>query len=189
MTTYSCFEDLPVWQAAIELKFDIDDLYTHRLVRRRRAWIDQIDRASLSISNNIAEGFERGTTNELLMFLYIARGSAGETRSLLRYLEGRMDRLASTAKPKWQSSISDLKSQISDLIPRCESVSRQIRAWADSLQNSDIRGQRHLNEQSRGAYDQAKRRDEFWQRIRREHEARFESSRSDDAARSVDTSQ
>lgn len=183
MTTYSRFEDLR------ELKLDIDNLFTHRLVRRRRNWIDQIDRASLSISNNIAEGFERGTTNELLMFLYIARGSAGETRSMLRYLDRRMDRLASTAKPKWQSMISDLKSQISDLIPRCESISRQIRAWADSLQNTDIRGQRHLNEQARSAYDQAKRRDEFWQRIR--SEARFESPQSESggAARSGDSSQ
>ena len=35
------------------------------------------------MANNIAEGFERGTTNELLTFLYIARGSAGEVRSML----------------------------------------------------------------------------------------------------------
>ena len=43
---------------------------------------DQIERAALSVSNNIAEGFERGTTNELLAFIYIARGSAGEVRSI-----------------------------------------------------------------------------------------------------------
>ena len=42
-----------------------------------------MDRAALSVSNNIAEGFERGTTNELLQFIYIARGSAGEVRSML----------------------------------------------------------------------------------------------------------
>ena len=47
-------------------------------------WLaDQIERAVVSISNNIAEGFERGTTPELLTFLYISRGSAGETRSVL----------------------------------------------------------------------------------------------------------
>jgi four helix bundle protein len=40
----------------------------------------------LSVSNNIAEGFERGTTNELLAFIYIARGSAGEVRSMLTLL-------------------------------------------------------------------------------------------------------
>ena len=45
-----------------------------------RSLQDQLERAALSVSNNIAEGFERGTTNELLAFIYIARGSAGEVR-------------------------------------------------------------------------------------------------------------
>jgi len=43
------------------------------------------------ISNNIAEGFERGSTTELIHFLYIARGSAGEVRSMLCVIE-RMSR-------------------------------------------------------------------------------------------------
>ena len=61
-----------------------------------------LERAALSVSNNIAEGFERGTTNELLAFLYIARGSAGEVRSMMRVLE--------TWGP---SAISNLRFQIS----------------------------------------------------------------------------
>jgi len=60
----------------------------------------------------------------------------------------------------------DFKSQISNLIPVAESCSRQIRAWADSLQNSDIKGQRHLNEQSRNVYDAERRRMDFQERIR-----------------------
>jgi four helix bundle protein len=48
---------------------------------------DQIERAGVSISNNIAEGFERGTTKETLAFLYISRGSSGEVRSLTYLLE------------------------------------------------------------------------------------------------------
>ncbi|MGH9959970.1 MAG: four helix bundle protein [Pyrinomonadaceae bacterium] len=51
--------------------------------RRYRGVRDQIERASVSVSNNIAEGFERGTTPELLTFLYISKGSCGETRSVL----------------------------------------------------------------------------------------------------------
>jgi four helix bundle protein len=50
---------------------------------------DQLERATLSVSNNIAEGFERGTTNELLAFLSIARGSSGEVRSMLCFLDRR----------------------------------------------------------------------------------------------------
>lgn len=90
------------------------------------------------MSNNIAEGFERGTTNELLSFLYIARGSAGEVRSMLCLME----RLP---------SFRNFKSDISNLKSMAEGISRQIRGWADSLQNSEIRGQRHLNEKSKEA--------------------------------------
>jgi four helix bundle protein len=59
--------------------------------RRQRALRDQIERAALSVANNIAEGFERGTTQELITFLYIARGSAGEVRSMCCLIEPLMD--------------------------------------------------------------------------------------------------
>ena len=112
----------------------------------------------MSVSNNIAEGFERGTTNELLAFLYIARGSAGEVRSMLVLRERR------AVKRSWPA---DLKSQISELKSIAESCSRQIRAWADSLQNSDIKGQRHLNDRTRRDQDQKKRAMEFNKKLLR----------------------
>jgi len=55
------------------------------------------------------------------------------------------------------SESEHLKSQISDLTTLAKSCSRQIRAWADSLQNSEIKGQRHLNDQSRIRYQSDKR--------------------------------
>lgn len=82
---YSRFEELPAWQAAIELAREI---YGFTKAPHLTASLrDQLQRAALSISNNIAEGFERGTTQELLTFIYIARGSAGEVRSMLCLLE------------------------------------------------------------------------------------------------------
>ena len=80
MLTYARFEDLPVWQEAIRLAEECGDVI--EAAKDSTSWSkrDQIDHASLSVSNNIAEGFERGTTKELLAFLYIARGSAGEVR-------------------------------------------------------------------------------------------------------------
>ncbi|MCC6698370.1 MAG: hypothetical protein IT365_22285, partial [Candidatus Hydrogenedentes bacterium] len=54
---------------------------------------------------------------------------------------------------------------ISDLKSLSESCSRQIRAWANSLQNTDIKGQRHLTDASRTRYEQVKRREEFEQQI------------------------
>jgi four helix bundle protein len=50
---------------------------------------NQLDRAALSVSNNVAEGFERVTTNELNAFLAIARGSAGEVRSMMAVVKER----------------------------------------------------------------------------------------------------
>lgn len=146
MSTYQRFEDLPVWQEAIRLAEGCEDFI--ELAEKHITWSkrDQIDRASLSVSNNIAEGFERGTTNELLAFLYIARGSAGEVRSMLCFFE-RRPRLA------------HFKSQISNLKLMAESCSRQLRGWADSLQNSDITGPRHLNDQSRANYQKRKARE------------------------------
>jgi four helix bundle protein len=134
--TYERFEDLPVWQESIRLAEGCEDFLIAAKDSITYSKRDQLDRCSLSVSNNIAEGFERGTKNELLAFLYIARGSAGEVRSMLCYFERR-------------PALVDFKFQISDLKLIAESCSRQIRGWADSLQNSGIEGQRHLNERSR----------------------------------------
>ena len=125
--TYERFEDLPVWKSAIGLAEKIYALTEKPPFRRKYSLRDQIERAALSISNNIAEGFERGTTQELLTFLYIARGSAGEVRSMLYFIE-KLD------------AFQGLKFEISNLKSEVEGISRQIRAWADSLQNSRLRG-------------------------------------------------
>jgi len=146
--TYKRFEDLPVWQKAAELYERTEELLESEALRASRGFRDQLDRAALSVSNNIAEGFERGTTNELLAFLYIARGSAGEVRSMLCLKE----RLAHRAN--WPAS---LRSEIANLTLLAESCSRQLRAWAESLQNSDIKGQRHLNRRNRQADEDKKR--------------------------------
>ncbi len=146
--TYSRFEELPVWQEAIRLVDKVYDMTESREWKGSRSLRDQIERAALSVSNNIAEGFERGTTNELLMFLYIARGSAGEVRSMLCFIERR-------------KGFDHFKSQISDLKSISESCSRQLRAWADHFQNSDIKGQRHLNEKTKAQYNQQKGAEDF----------------------------
>jgi len=151
--TYDRFEQLPVWQAAIKLGQEIYAFRSKLAFRRQRSLRDQIERAAVSISNNIAEGFERGTTQELLTFLYIARGSAGEVRSMLCLLEG----IDQFARPEF----SDLKSEISNLKSQSEGISWQLRARADSLQNSGIKGQRYLDEKARKRDKTARDREEF----------------------------
>ena len=133
--TYQRFEDLPVWREAARLCELTEDLVEDESFRVSRGFRDQLDRAALSVSNNIAEGFERGTTKELLTFLYIARESAGEVRSMLALAERR-------------PSLADFKLEISAAGAMAESCSRQLRAWADSLQGSDIKGQRYLNQKT-----------------------------------------
>ncbi|MBN2215906.1 MAG: four helix bundle protein [Pirellulales bacterium] len=150
---YDRFENLPVWRAAIDLARRVYVLTRDRFFAQPGDLRDQLRRAALSVSNNIAEGFERGSMSELLAFLYIARGSAGEVRSMLHFVDGSQDAM-------------HLKSQISDLKSLAESCSRQIRAWADSLQNTDIKGQRHLNDQARGVYQQKKKAAAFRRQIK-----------------------
>jgi len=152
--TYQRFEDLPVWQEAARLYAHADELLQSPLPRWRASFRDQLERAVLSVSNNIAEGFERGSTNELLQFIYIARGSAGETRSMLSLLEQR----------PW---MEDFRFQISNLRSTSESCSRQLRGWADSLQNSDIKGQRHLTDKIRRQAEEGQRATEFQKQLLR----------------------
>ena len=145
---YNRFEELPVWNAAIELAVDVFALTANTRFRGHTGTRNQLENATVSISNNIAEGFERGTTQELLTFIYISRGSSGEVRSMLHLL----DRLP---------EFINFKSEISDLRAKAESISRQLRAWADSLQNTEIRGTRYLNDKSRRMDKQRREREEF----------------------------
>ena len=77
------FEDLEAWQIARELANQIYKITKQESVCRDFGFVDQIRRAAISIMNNIAEGFERGSNKDFVRFLFIARGSAGEVRSLL----------------------------------------------------------------------------------------------------------
>jgi four helix bundle protein len=154
---YERFEDLPVWKAAAELAVQIFAWSSHPWFRGKGDLANQLQRAALSVSNNIAEGFERGSTNELLQFIYIARGSAGEVRSMLCVIE-RMD------------VAENLRFQISNLKSNAEGISRQLRGWANSLQNSDIPEQRHLNDESRRAFDNKTKADRFVDQVRRNAE-------------------
>jgi four helix bundle protein len=84
---YKRFEELPVWKDAIELAVRTFALTARTCFHGHSGTRNQLENAVVSISNNIAEGFERGTTKETLTFLYISRGSAGETRSMYCLLE------------------------------------------------------------------------------------------------------
>jgi len=149
---YKRFEELPVWQDSLKLALATYELTSQPVFRRQRSLRDQLERAALSISNNIAEGFERGTNQELLTFLYIARGSAGETRSMLCLL---------ACLP----GCGNLESEILNLKSSVESISRQLGAWIHSLRDSDLKGQRYVTEKGRRAAQARQDREDFLKKL------------------------
>jgi len=145
---YSTFEELPVWKAAIDFALKVFEFTTKADFRGLGDTRSQLERAALSISNNIAEGFERGTTAELIHFPYISRGSAGESRSMLRMCE---------MVPRF----SDLKFEISDLIGHATNISKQLHGWIDSLKNTDVKGVKFYTEKEKKRTEQNREFEDF----------------------------
>lgn len=78
--TIGRFEDIIAWQKAKVLCVGVYKLFENS---RDFGFKDQIQRAAVSVMNNIAEGFERKGNKEFSYFLYVAKGSCGEVRSML----------------------------------------------------------------------------------------------------------
>ncbi len=163
---YQRFEDLPVWKEAIELGVAVFALTACSQFKSKPRLRDQFESAAVSVSNNIAEGFERGTNNELLMFLYIARGSSGEVRSMCCLL---------FKIPEF----AELSYQTRKIHSKAESCSRQLKAWIESLQNSDFRGERYVTEKLKRSETATRERQEFLQElleIRKKHASKTKQS-------------
>ncbi|MCB0478183.1 MAG: four helix bundle protein [Crocinitomicaceae bacterium] len=109
------FEDVLSWQKSQDLAVDIYKLFNEL---KDYSFKDQVCRASVSISNNIAEGFERYSNKELVRFLFISNGSTAEVKSML-YLAYRLKYI-------------DLKTR-DDLIKKCEEISRIIKGFIRSI--------------------------------------------------------
>lgn len=106
------FEDLQVWQRSMDFACEI---YGHFGLLNDFGFRDQIQRASVSIPANIAEGFERFSNKEFIRFLFIARGSAGECRTLL-YLAKRLKFVDETIVEELIEEIKQISSMTYGLI-------------------------------------------------------------------------
>ncbi len=84
--TFQKFEDIIAWQKAQDLAVDIYSTFRNC---KDFSFRDQICRAIVAVSNNIAEGFDRSSNADFARFLYIAISSASETKSML-YLAERL---------------------------------------------------------------------------------------------------
>ena len=106
------FEDILAWQKAKDLTKDI---YLCFDKSKDFGFKGQIQRAAISIMNNIAEGFERKSNNEFEYFLFIAKGSCGEVRSML-ILANEMQWLDDEIFIKMYNSSVEISKMLSGLI-------------------------------------------------------------------------
>jgi len=117
MSALKDFEEMQVWQDAQELAVAI---YEDMNGVRDFSFVDQLKRAAVSISNNIAEGSERVTSTEFARFLDIAKGSTGEVRNMYRL----------AARLKFVSiEISNQRCET------CQAISRQLGGFAKHLRS------------------------------------------------------
>jgi four helix bundle protein len=129
MAKYQRFEDLPVWQESARLYNRVLDLLETPNLPLSPGFRNQLDRAALSVSNKIADGFWHTSRNQLLSSLDLALEFAGEVRSMTALVEGR---------PKLDRQKGELQ-QIREL---AESCVRQIHAWIGAMEKSFSEGKR-----------------------------------------------
>jgi len=116
MAKINSFEEIKAWQKARELNAEIYKLTnSNNSFSKDFGLRDQIRRCSISISSNIAEGFERQTSKEFRRFLYIAKASAGEFRSQL-YLASDLEYISTDEFKKLNLKVNDISKMISGLI-------------------------------------------------------------------------
>jgi four helix bundle protein len=129
MATYKRFEDLEVWQASRELCSLLNGLIGDDWFKKNKSIKDQIQGSSGSIMDNIAEGFERGSTREFVQFLGYSKGACGEFRSqLYRALDSGL--------------IS--QEQFENLSSKGESIAKQLQGFMSYLNKQHYKGNRFL---------------------------------------------
>jgi four helix bundle protein len=109
------FEDLKVLQDSREFVNSIYELTSTNEIKKDYGLKDQIQRAAVSIMNNIAEGFERINNREFIMFLKYSKGSAGEVRSML-YVALDLGYISRDSFEKNYNSAINIITQISNFI-------------------------------------------------------------------------
>ncbi|WP_395736397.1 four helix bundle protein [Prosthecobacter sp.] len=127
MANIEQFEDILAWQKGRELTKLVYRASRKGEFAKDFALRDQIRSALISITSNIAEGFERGGTKEFIQFLGHSKGSCGEVRSQL-YVA--LDESYLT-QPEWQ-----------ELHNRCLEVSRLLDGFIKYLRQTEIKGRK-----------------------------------------------
>ena len=122
MAKFNSFEEIISWQKERELNIEIYKITnSNDLFYKDFGLRDQIRRASISITSNIVEGFERQITKEFIWFLYITKASAGEVRSQL-YVAFDLNYIDNKEFNELKLKINDVSKLISGLLKYLQST-------------------------------------------------------------------
>ena len=124
MGKFNSFEEINSWQKSRVFNKRIYIITENTNFKKDFDLTRQIRRASISISSNIAEGFERNTDKEFIYFLYVAKASAGEVRSQL-YLAFDLEYITKEEFEKLLESATEISRLIAGFIKYLES-SRKV---------------------------------------------------------------
>jgi four helix bundle protein len=133
MATITCFEDIQAWQKARTLCQLVGSYIDEGRFKKNFSLLDQIERSSGSIMDNIAEGFERSGNREFLQFLYISKGSCGEFRS---QIYRALDRHYITI------------TEFDEMYLLAKNVISMIQKLTNYLENSEIKGLKYKTRQN-----------------------------------------
>ena len=119
MAKAKSFEELEIWQKSIDLAIDFYSLVKNEPLSKDYSLCDQLKRAAVSVSNNISEGFEYGSNKQFVRFLFIAKGSLGELRSMV-FLLDRLKFIDDDLSVNLKTKCTELAKMISSLIKYLE---------------------------------------------------------------------
>ena len=112
--TFKSFEEIEAWQKGVALAETIYKVTTKPPFDKDWSLRDQMRRAVVSISSNLAEGYERDSDAEFNRFVLIAKGSCGELRTQ-SILAGRIGYLSSEEATQLIKECGELSSMLSGL--------------------------------------------------------------------------
>ncbi len=107
------FEDLDVYTISFDFTIAVFELTNKTFINKNI--VNQLERAALSISNNIAEGFELQSNKQLIKFLFIAKGSCGEYRNLLA-VANKLEQIENTKYNELKSNAIEISKQLANFI-------------------------------------------------------------------------
>ena len=112
------FEDLIVWQKAQELAVKVYQLAElNKFIKNDFTLKDQLKRSAISISDNIAEGFEYNNNPDFYRFLRIAKGSCGELRNKILFMK-RLNNIEETIGNDLNREATALGRQLGELLKK-----------------------------------------------------------------------